>query len=500
MNLRRHLLHLSGSVLASLIATTSVVAQSAPGIAWDRADVSQYESIDPTLTVGWEFEVLEPIEVSAIGVYDVELPFAPSGGLATAKSVGIWDVTQTPVALATVGAGTSGNLCQDGYRYVELAGPLQLVPGRPYVVAAFWPADSGADDFDDYPDLEIDATPLTADPRIAFVQSRKRVSPVFGFPDVVLPGSQEFVGAVNFRIGSGGCEDNPPADLTTTFQGGNNQAGNMFDLVATAPGGLRVNGWQINLDTAPTNDTLVDVTVWWRKDSHVGHTDSPAGWELLGTASVKSWGPNQPTPVPIGGLDLPEGATIGVYISTEFDSQFPGSPPPLRYTDVGVVPPAIGNDDLTVVAGVGKAAPFFTGMTIPDRMWNGGVLYEPAGTWVDLGCGLPGALGTPLLSASGSLEPGTPLTFQVANGLPLGLAVLVFGTTKVNFPILGGVLVPGPSAFGELPLDVVGSQNLTVIWPGGVPSGDLVFLQVWTPDPSAPFGWAASNALQGTVP
>lgn len=485
-------------VLWSLTTVTSLAGQSDPAVTWNRADVSQYASTEPTLTVGWEFEVTGALEVSAIGVFDVELPFAPSGGLATPKAVGLWDVGASPIAFANVPSGQGATLCQDGYRYAELDEPVALQVGRRYVVAAFWPSDSGADDFDDYPDLEASGTPTWFDPRVDFVRSRKRVAPVFGFPDVPVPG-EDFVGAVNFRIGAGGCAPNPPAGFTTTFAGGNNQAGNMFDVIALEPGGLRVDGWQINLDDAATNDTPVVVRIWWRKDSHVGHTDSPDGWSLLGEAAVLSWGPNQPTPVPIGGLDLPEGAKIGVYISTEFVSGVP-SPPPLRYTNVGVVPQTIANDDVAVIAGVGKGAPFFSGATIPGRMWNGGIVYREAGTWLDLGCGLPGAFGEPLLAASGSLETGEPVTFTLSNALPFSTALLVFGTTKINVPLLGGTLVPGPAAFGELPLDVTGSRVLTTLWPGGVPSGELVFLQAWTPDPTAPFGWAASNAVQGTVP
>ncbi len=501
MNSRRCFLLLSWSVACLLGFHVEVTGQlgSDPAVRWDRAKAGQFESTDPTLTVGWEFKVLETFNITSIGVFDTELGLAPQGGLATSKSIGLWDVQQQALALSTVPAGTAATLCQDGYRYVSLGSPVTLVAGRRYVVAAFWQGDSGGADFDDYPDLEGSDTPFEVNSRIEFIQPRRRETPVFGFPNVPLPGTKKYLGAVNFRIGPGACEPNPAPGVVTTFVGGNNQAGNMFDVRARRPGGLSVTSWQVNLDNAAANDTLVRVTIYWRKGTHVGHTDSPDGWELLGSQNVLSWGPNQATPVPIGGLDLPFGQTIGIYITTNFELGVEG-PPPLRYTNVGIVPAVVSNADITVIAGVGKGTPFFDGVTIADRMWNGGIVYKPAGTWLNLGCGLAGTFGEPQLSAAGTLAPNSPLALGVSNGLPLVTAFIVFGTTKANSPFAGGILVPTPLVTEAIPLSILGEQTLSTTWPGGFPSGSQVFLQVWTPDPVAPAGLAASNALQGTVP
>jgi hypothetical protein len=64
-------------------------------------------------------------------------------------------------------------------------------------------------------------------------------------------------------------------------------------------------------------------------------------------------------------------------------------------------------------------------------------------------------------------------------------------------PLEGGVLVPALDLINAgPPLDADGGLVLTGPWPSGVPTG----LEVWFADTGGPFGWAAFNAIKGTMP
>ncbi len=372
-----------------VVAASLASAQFDLAWTWNRHPVNVFTTGAITTTRGWEFTVSQPFQVVAIGVYDLELFFGPGPtalsfpGLAQAHPVALWNVSNqtTPLATGVALTGQATPLCRDGYRYASIT-PTLLMPGQNYVVSAFWPGDSGPGNFDPYPDLASgSAGPVTVDPRVTLVQSRHLL---FGganqFPSSITggPGAPFYMGLINFRIDPGQCEPNPAPELATTFQGGNGQAGNMFDVRATNPLGLTVTGWQINLNDEVTATTPVTVRVYVRQDTFAGHESSPEGWTLLGTADVLSWGANQATPVPIGGLSLPFDQTIGVFITTDFITSQPppGSPPFLNYTNQPPGASRYSNSGLVITTGVGKANPLFTGATFFAKTWNGGVLYD----------------------------------------------------------------------------------------------------------------------------
>ncbi|MEX2218684.1 MAG: hypothetical protein WD749_07980 [Phycisphaerales bacterium] len=385
--MRANLLVAAAGVAAGLGAAGPAAAQFAPAWAWNRRDVFVTSTGAITTTRGYEFTVSEPITVTAIGVYDEETSFGSAGtaqsfpGLAQAHPVALWNManTTTPLATAVVEAGLVTPLCQDGYRYAPIT-PTALAPGQTYVVSTFWPGDDGSGNFDPHPDIQSSAAPVMFDPRVNVIQYRYNL---FGGPNQFPASSggpgNSFIGMLNFRIGAGACEPNPPADLATTFRAGTGQAGNMFDLTALggAPQGLTVDGWQINLGNDTTNATPVEVSVYWREGTFVGSESTAAGWNLLGTVNVLSWGPNKPTPLPVGGLVIPAGATRGVFITTNFITSQPppASPAFLQYSNI---PPGLGayeNTDLRITMGVGKANPRFTGATFAAKAWNGGIRY-----------------------------------------------------------------------------------------------------------------------------
>jgi hypothetical protein len=120
--------------------------------------------------------------------------------------------------------------------------------------------------------------------------------------------------------------------------------------------------------------------------------------------------------------------------------------------------------------------------------------------WVDLGHALPGLLGDPILSGSGSLVPGTPVTITLNNAWFLTSAILILGSTELNAPFKGGVMVPTLDfVFPPLPTGI-GPLELSVDWPAGIPSGTDFIFQYWILDEFGPNGFSASNGLRLTTP
>lgn len=128
------------------------------------------------------------------------------------------------------------------------------------------------------------------------------------------------------------------------------------------------------------------------------------------------------------------------------------------------------------------------------------VLLSEAGPWENLGHPLAGSGGTPTALGLGSLEADTPVTLQLRDALPNGTAILVASATALNAPLEGGFLVPFPQLLLFLPLDGMGSFDLTADWPTGFPPGFENFFQFWIEDAGGPFGWTSSNALRGVTP
>jgi hypothetical protein len=121
------------------------------------------------------------------------------------------------------------------------------------------------------------------------------------------------------------------------------------------------------------------------------------------------------------------------------------------------------------------------------------------GAWSDLGFGLGGSNGTPSLAATPA-RYGRMLNLHVDGVAPLALSVCVLGTTALQAPVFGGVVVPDPI------LVLTGTPNPTtrrryqVLLPDVCLSTPVdLFAQVLVLDPAAPQDWAFSNAIWATV-
>ena len=156
--------------------------------------------------------------------------------------------------------------------------------------------------------------------------------------------------------------------LTTTFAGGNNYAGNMFD-VQVLGGAIIVTGLDVHLGSgiAPTST----INVYTRPGSFVGFDDSETGWNLMSSISVVSAGAGNPTFIDVADFELAGGQTAAFYVTV---SDYPSAP--LHYTNgTGVGNVSVENDDLRIFEGVGKGDPNFTGSTPSPRIWNGTIYY-----------------------------------------------------------------------------------------------------------------------------
>ena len=144
---------------------------------------------------------------------------------------------------------------------------------------------------------------------------------------------------------------------------------------------------------------------------------------------------------------------------------------------------------------------FFFGQTEFDITLDNLSIETTGGPWDDRGNGLAGATGTPQLFGGGTLQPNSPTTIGLTNAAPFTPAMRVIGLSEVNFPLLGGTLVPSSDLPLKLALtDAFGTLPLNVNWPVGIPAGVDLYWQYWVADPTGPQGWTASNGLRSTTP
>jgi hypothetical protein len=164
----------------------------------------------------------------------------------------------------------------------------------------------------------------------------------------------------------------------------------------------------------------------------------------------------------------------------------------------GVAVAAAGDLDGDGVPDVLMGVPTRLVSADPGRVVAVRVAFDP---WLDLGSGLVGSTGTPLLEGQGSLDPGTGYTIRLDEGVAFGTATLVVGLKALDAPFKGGVFVPNPDVLHVgLGISADGMLIFNDALPLDAEPGSSVIFQVWVEDPGGPQGMAASNALQATIP
>ena len=127
----------------------------------------------------------------------------------------------------------------------------------------------------------------------------------------------------------------------------------------------------------------------------------------------------------------------------------------------------------------------------------GALPYDP---WTDLGGGVAGSAGLPLLEGTGSLIGGSSLTLSFSGAPAFQPTLLVVGVSQLGAPFKGGTLWPSADIVAPIGAAANGSWTLPATWPAGLPAAASVWLQVWFPDAGAPQGFAASGGLRATTP
>jgi Domain of unknown function (DUF4082) len=135
-------------------------------------------------TLGFDFTMgATSMFVDALGIWD-----ADSDGFVDSHQVGLWTSSGTLLASATVPAG-AGALLDDGFRYIALASPLELLSGQTYVLGATYPNSDA---------LVVNVSPTQATFATTITGGNRRFTgPGFEFPADLGGGS--FVGP-NARI------------------------------------------------------------------------------------------------------------------------------------------------------------------------------------------------------------------------------------------------------------------------------------------------------------
>ncbi|MFT5049978.1 MAG: hypothetical protein ACI8QZ_001371 [Chlamydiales bacterium] len=156
--------------------------------------------------------------------------------------------------------------------------------------------------------------------------------------------------------------------LTTHYLGGNGSGGAMFDLQPRTD--LDITG--MNINTTVGVGTPVQINVWYRAGTYVGHEDSSTGWKYLTLGGGSSAGDGNPTFIDLDSLanakTFRADRTYGIYVDL---ANFPAGI--LRYTNGGPTP--YENNDLRIITGVGKGGDFGAD-TFSYREWNGTLFYR----------------------------------------------------------------------------------------------------------------------------
>jgi len=118
--------------------------------------------------------------------------------------------------------------------------------------------------------------------------------------------------------------------------------------------------------------------------------------------------------------------------------------------------------------------------------------------WTDIGMGLAGAGGEPLLIGRGDLLAGESISLDTLHGQPNSLSVIFIGLGTGLTPFRGGVIVPSLDFVLTRMSDANGKTTVSGNYPPTLPTGFQFFFQTLGADVGAPQGVSFSNALRST--
>jgi hypothetical protein len=155
--------------------------------------------------------------------------------------------------------------------------------------------------------------------------------------------------------------------ITTTFAGGNQQVGAMFDLT-TFGSSLFITALDINVRAWSGANLLV----YTRDGGYGGKENDPAAWTLRSTSSLASVNPlGTATHVVLSPFALDANSVFGFYVTFDRPCFAGACEDRQEYSNGAGI---FANADLRLDLGVGKDYPFAA--TFSPRTWNGTVYYE----------------------------------------------------------------------------------------------------------------------------
>ena len=235
----------------------------------------------------------------------------------------------------------------------------------------------------------------------------------------------------------------PAQKLTTTFAN-NNSGGDgwsmVVDLDVTAPGGLTIDGLDINsvaaLGTAFSLDLYVSNTKMTVSPPTANVAMNPGDWVLIGTASGST-----------AGVGLPSNAVMAT------SAYLPAGSYALLVHHIGAAPAytngnmTFSNGDMTINTGFSRASsvadPFVSANTFNPRSFNTTIYYSTFGFtglagYGEFGPGCPGSQGQSSLTASAAPTLNSTMTVTVDNMPAPEIGFMLTGfsnTTSVLGPL-----------------------------------------------------------------
>ena len=157
-----------------------------------------------------------------------------------------------------------------------------------------------------------------------------------------------------FRVGAGGARGN----------------GLFFDLTVNRP----VEIQELDINTF-ANGTPVGLSVYLHASTHIGNTQSSAGWTLVGTddGTATGAGIDNPTRVRLAAPFILVPGSYGIAVV----GNGPGGITDLRYTHLGAIT-TYSNAFLSLTAGTAMNVPFSGSSVFFPRIWNGAIHCTPA--------------------------------------------------------------------------------------------------------------------------
>ncbi len=135
----------------------------------------------------------------------------------------------------------------------------------------------------------------------------------------------------------------------------------------------------------------------------------------------------------------------------------------------------------------------------PDAFVHENLLHPASGAWTLLGGGTLGSLGKPVLAATGTLQLGSSVSFDLENAPASTLTLLIASNDWQAYPVGQGMLWPVLTLAIPVNTNASGQITLTFPWPALIPAQTPLYIQWAVADPTAVMGtgFTLSNAAWG---